>query len=80
MTKQKDTAASVRAQLLKLSKQRNEDHQLILLRYANERLLFRVAASRHAGQFVLKGASLFVLWTGRAHRPTRDIDLLGFGE
>jgi hypothetical protein len=23
---------------------------------------------------------LFALWTGRMHRPTRDLDLLGFGE
>jgi len=27
---------------------------------------------------VLKGATLFTLWTGKPHRATRKIDLLGF--
>ncbi|MBS2014026.1 MAG: nucleotidyl transferase AbiEii/AbiGii toxin family protein [Deltaproteobacteria bacterium] len=72
--------ASVRAKLLRLSKERKEDHQLLLVRYANERLLHRLASSPHAGSFVLKGAALFTIWTGRAHRATRDIDFLGFGE
>jgi hypothetical protein len=30
-------------------------------------------------QFLLKGALLFDLWFDLPHRPTRDIDLLGFG-
>ncbi len=72
--------ASVRARLLKLSKERREDYQLLLARYANERLLHRLSTSSHATGFVLKGAALFTLWTGRAHRATRDIDLLGFGD
>ena len=28
----------------------------------------------------LKGAMLFLLWKQHGHRPTRDINLLGFGE
>jgi hypothetical protein len=44
-----------------------------------ERLLCRVAASRHADRFLLKGALLFSLWYDEPHRPTRDADLLGFG-
>ncbi len=28
---------------------------------------------------MLKGASLFALWLGKPHRPTRDLDLLGYG-
>jgi hypothetical protein len=40
-----------------------EDFQLLLTRYANERLLVRLAASRHNSQFVLKGAALFTVWT-----------------
>ena len=73
-------AASVLARLLTLSKDRKEDYQLLLLRYADERLLHRISVSSHASLFVLKGATLFTLWTGRAHRATRDIDRLGFGE
>ncbi|HET7753506.1 MAG TPA: nucleotidyl transferase AbiEii/AbiGii toxin family protein [Anaeromyxobacteraceae bacterium] len=76
----KDVGASVRARLLRLARERGEDFQLVLTRYANERLLFRLASSRHAQRFVLKGAALFTLWTGKPHRATRDIDLLGFGD
>ncbi|HZH02247.1 MAG TPA: nucleotidyl transferase AbiEii/AbiGii toxin family protein, partial [Myxococcaceae bacterium] len=70
----------VRTRLLRLARQRGEDFQLVLLRYANERLLYRLSISRHASQFILKGATLFTLWTGEPHRATRDIDLLGFGD
>jgi len=76
----KDVGASVRARLLDLARKRSEDFQLVLTRYANERLLFRLAMSRHAPRFVLKGATLFTLWTGIPHRATRDLDLLGFGD
>lgn len=76
----RDCGASVRARLLQLARDQREDVQRVLLRYANERLLFRLGMSRHAHRFVLKGATLFVLWTGKPHRATRDIDLLGFGD
>lgn len=76
----KDLGASVRARLLRLARERGEDYQLLLMRHANERLLFRLAASTHASRFVLKGAALFTLWTGKPHRATRDLDLLGFGD
>ncbi len=76
----KDVGASVRARLLRVAHEQGEDFQLVLTRYANERLLFRLASSRHAQRFVLKGAALFTLWTGRPHRATRDLDLLGFDD
>jgi predicted nucleotidyltransferase component of viral defense system len=76
----KDIGASVRDRLLRLARERGENFQQILTRYANERLLYRLARSLHGSRFVLKGASLFVLWTGRSHRATRDVDLLGFGD
>jgi Nucleotidyl transferase AbiEii toxin, Type IV TA system len=75
----KDTAASVRQRLLNLSRQSGEDFQFVLTRYVVERLLARLARSEHAPRFVLKGAMLFGVWTGELHRPTRDLDLLGFG-
>lgn len=52
----------------------------MLGRYGNERILYRLTRTKHAKRFVLKGASLFVLWLGRVHRPTRDLDLLGTGK
>lgn len=76
----KDIGASVRARLLRLARERGEDFQLVLTRYANERLLFRLAASASGHRFVLKGAALFTLWTGKPHRATRDLDLLGLGD
>ena len=72
--------ASVRQRLLNRARERGEDFNFLLTRYANERLLYRLAASRHRDQFVLKGAVLFELWTATAHRATRDVDLLGFGK
>jgi len=54
--------------------------KLLVTRYANERLLYRLSKYKHAGGFVLKGAALFMLWTEKPLRATRDVDLLGFGE
>jgi hypothetical protein len=79
-TPPKDIGASVRARLSRLARERGEDFQFVLTRYANERLLFRLASSRHAQQFVLKGSALFTLWTGKPHRATCDLDLLDFGD
>lgn len=79
-TQPKDIGASVRARLLRIARDRGDDFQLVLTRYANERLLFRLASSKHASMFVLKGAALFTLWTGKPHRTTRDLDLLGLGD
>ena len=76
----KNMGTSVRTKLLQLAKRRGDDFQLVLLRYVNERLLYRLATSAHANRFVLKGAALFTVWTGKPHRATRDLDLLGFGE
>ncbi|RKZ16995.1 nucleotidyl transferase AbiEii/AbiGii toxin family protein [bacterium] len=76
----KDIGASVRARLLQISRERREDYQLVLTRYANERLLYRLSVSPYADRFVLKGATLFTLWTGVPHRATRDVDLLGLGD
>ncbi len=75
----RNVPASVRQRLMQLSRDRGEDFQFVLTRYGLERLLYRLTQSPQAGQFVLKGAMLFQLWTGQPHRPTRDLDLLGQG-
>jgi hypothetical protein len=75
----RDVAASVRQRLLNGAKERGEEFTFVLTRFALERLLFRLGRSRHAGQFVLKGAMLFPLWSGSPHRATKDMDLLGYG-
>ena len=75
----KDLAASVRARLLDMAKAEQSDFNGVLVRYALERLLYRLSQSAHANSFLLKGAMLFTLWYDMPHRPTRDVDLLGFG-
>jgi hypothetical protein len=74
-----DLAASVRARLLNIAKAEQSDFNSVLVRYALERFLYRLGKSAHADHFVLKGAMLFNLWYAMPHRPTRDVDLLGFG-
>ncbi len=69
----------MRARLLAISKQKSEEFELTLTRFAVERMLFRLSISSYADSFVLKGAMLFELWMGDAHRATRDADLLGLG-
>lgn len=75
----RDLAASVRARLLNRAKAEQSDFNGVLVRYALERLLYRLSQSAHADRFLLKGAMLFTLWYDMPHRPTRDVDLLGFG-
>lgn len=76
---ERNTAASVRARLLNRARASGQDFNLVLTRYALERLLYRLSVSPYASQFLLKGALLFDLWFDLPHRPTRDADLLGFG-
>jgi predicted nucleotidyltransferase component of viral defense system len=71
--------ASIHARLLRLAKDSNEDFNVVLVRFATERLLYRLARSAHADRFVVKGAWLFYLWDVQ-RRLTRDVDLLGFGD
>jgi predicted nucleotidyltransferase component of viral defense system len=73
-------SASILDRLLTLAKQRGDDYNLVLNRFALERLLCRLSTSAHADSFMLKGALLFALWYDDPHRPTRDADLLGFGQ
>lgn len=76
----KDLVASIQARLLQHSRTLGVDHQLTLVRFAGERLLYRLAASEYTGKFILKGAALMLLWLGEKIRPTKDIDLLGSGD
>ncbi|MDM8560097.1 nucleotidyl transferase AbiEii/AbiGii toxin family protein [Candidatus Parabeggiatoa sp. HSG14] len=74
----KNIAASVRQRLLNLSRQRTEDFNFVLTKYALERFLYRLSCSEFRDIFLLKGAMLFSIWQDKPHRPTRDIDVLGF--
>ena len=76
----KNVGASVRARLLRVSKEKGQNFDLVLTHYAIERLLYRLAQSRHTDHFVLKGAMLLMTWFEEPFRGTRDLDLLGYGD
>lgn len=73
-------AASIKQKLLNHARHHQQDFQQTLTRYALERLLYRLSISEERNNFVLKGAMLFQLWLNLPHRPTRDLDFLGFGD
>ncbi len=75
----KDLTASVSQRLRNYAKEHGEDLQSVLVRYGAERFLYRLSKSEHKDRFLLKGAALFTVWFDQPHRPTKDIDLLGFG-
>lgn len=76
----KNIVASVQARLGDRSRELGVPHQFTLARYGGERLLYRLSKSQFADRFVLKGAALLLLWLGEPIRPTKDVDLLGFGD
>ena len=73
-------AASVRAKLLNHSRASGTPFGTVLEDYATGRFLWRLSESRFHEQFVLKGSQVFRIWNGNMHRPTRDLDLLKFGD
>jgi predicted nucleotidyltransferase component of viral defense system len=76
----RNIGVSVRQRLLNLAHARGQPMELLLTRYALERLLHRLSVSPHRERFVLKGAMLLATWFDEPHRATRDVDLLGFGD
>ena len=76
----RDIGASVRARLLTLAREKGQAFELLLVRYATERLLYRLSSTPHRDHFVLKGAVLMITWFQDPHRPTRDVDLLSYGD
>jgi hypothetical protein len=76
----KNIAASVRARLANHAEAHGQDFGHTLEEYALGRFLWRISQSRYSGRFVLKGARMFAVWADSPHRPTRDADLLSFGE
>jgi len=82
MTKDKpsNVAASVRRRLLNIIRETGDDPNYVWTRYATERFLYRLSVSSYAGNFILKGAMLFMVWTRQLYRPTMDMDFLGYGD
>jgi len=72
----KVVGASVRKRLTDKARQRDENAQMLMLRFAIERLIFRLTQSVYRDQFILKGAMLFLLWAPVPDRSTGDLNLL----
>jgi predicted nucleotidyltransferase component of viral defense system len=72
--------ASIADRLRNIAIAARADLQLILRRYAIERLLYRLSVSPFRDRFVLKGAMLYTAWVPDPFRTTQDLDLLGFGD
>ncbi|MCH7675330.1 nucleotidyl transferase AbiEii/AbiGii toxin family protein [candidate division KSB1 bacterium] len=75
----KNVAHSVLERLRNRTKTNKDDFNLLLRRYGMERFLYRLSVSSHAENFILKGASLFLVWKGQSYRVTRDADFLLLG-
>lgn len=75
----KNQAESIKQRLLNLARERKEDYNFVLRQYVLQRLMHRISVSEYADDFLLKGGLLFWVWNEDFHRPTQDMDLLGFG-
>jgi len=68
--------ASIQDKLRNIAKSIGKDFQLILTRYFQERLLFRLSQTTHRDNLCLKGGTLLYALNHETSRPTLDIDLL----
>ncbi len=72
-------AASIHARLINCAKLRGEEFNLVFMRYAIERFLYRLSITPARETYCLKGALLFSVWFDTPHRPTHDADFLVLG-
>lgn len=77
---QKNIAASVKQRLLNMARAQGRGFDILLVRFALERLLFRLSQSAYRDNYILKGGMLVTQWLDHDNRETRDADFLGFGE
>lgn len=77
---ERNPSASLQQKLRNYAKATGEEVALVLIRYLNERFLYRLSVSPYWDRFVLRGATLFTVWDKELHRATRDIDLLASGD
>ncbi|QNQ09653.1 nucleotidyl transferase AbiEii/AbiGii toxin family protein [Sphingomonas alpina] len=80
MAKGTNRAASIKQQLLNLARAEGRVYDVVLVRYALERLLYRISISEMRDRFILKGGMLVTLWIEGGNRETRDVDFLGYGD
>ena len=64
--------ASLQQKLRNYAKAAGEEVTLVLIRYLNERFLYRLSLSPYRERFVLRGATLFTAWNAERRCATRD--------
>ncbi len=74
-----DLAKSVKDRLLNLARAEGKVFDVVLVRFALERLLYRLSLSEHRNRFVLKGGMLVTVWLDDDNRVARDAGFLGHG-
>lgn len=72
----KNYGRSVKERLLKISRAEKYSSQLLISRYFQERLLYRLSVSDYKDKFILKGGALLYAHDGFQARPTLDIDFM----
>ena len=77
---ERNPGASFQQKLRNHARAAGEDIALVLIRYINERFLYRLSVSEYRDRFILRGATLFTVWNSEPHRSTRDIDLMAEGD
>lgn len=73
----KNIAHSLKVKLLNLSDHDNRRYQQLLVRYMQERFLYRLSASKYCNNFILKGGALLYAYNEFLPRPTLDVDFMG---
>ena len=73
----KNYGKSIRSKLLNIAKNEDVYYQTVLIRYFQERLVYRISQTGYRQNFYLKGGALMYAHEGFAARPTLDIDFLG---
>ena len=76
----KNMVASVHDRLLNIAHATQRPFAELLQYYGIERFLYRLSQSPYQSQFILKGALVFVAWGVASSRPTKDVELLGYGQ
>lgn len=72
----KDKGKSIRVRLLNISKETPYGYNIMLARYVQERMLYRLSESQYNDRFFLKGGALLYAYSQMKSRPTLDIDFL----
>lgn len=71
---------SILTKLKNFSRENNFEFNVVLIRFAIERFLYRLYLSEYRDNFVLKGGNLLTVWLGPSYRVTKDADFLFSGE